>query len=85
METVPPSPEGSCLQAVAVECPCLVAFVFPHSSADIHFECARAGVMFVIGTETRFSQQSIPCKPSTAKLIKRHSVILGCLLITAST
>ena len=56
-----------------MECLCLVAFVFPHSSADIHFECARAGVMFVIGTETRFSQQSIPCKPSTAKLIKRHS------------
>lgn len=36
------------------------------------FWCACAGVMFVTGTETRFSQLSIPCKPSTAKLIKRR-------------
>ena len=85
LKTVPPSLKGSCLQVVAVEYPCLVAFVFPHSSADIRFECACAGVMFVTGTKTRFSQFSIPCKPSTAKLIKRHFVILGCLLITAST
>ena len=71
VETAPenssPSPEGSCLQAVPVEYPCLVVFVFPHSSTDVRFECARAGVMFVTGTETRFSQFSIPCKPSNSK------------------
>ena len=73
------------MSVAAVEYPCLVAFVFPHSSTDVRAECAHAGVTFVTGTEARFSQLSFPCKLSTAKLIKRHFVILGCLLITAST
>lgn len=51
------------------------------SQADSRFKYHNARVIFVTGIEARFSQLSIPCKQVTAKLSKRHLLILECLLI----